>query len=80
MDVLWFIPTHGDGRYLASNVGSRSTTFPYLRQIAQAVDGLGFNGALLPIRPNTPPAASGNPFGELLELHEFARRQVGVGR
>ncbi|HYF61479.1 MAG TPA: LLM class flavin-dependent oxidoreductase [Herpetosiphonaceae bacterium] len=48
MDVLWFIPTHGDGRYLASNEGSRPTTFPYLRQIARAVDGLGFNGALLP--------------------------------
>ncbi|ABX05426.1 MAG TPA: alkanesulfonate monooxygenase, FMNH(2)-dependent [Herpetosiphon sp.] len=48
MEILWFIPTHGDGRYLASTVASRSTTFPYLRQIAQAVDELGFTGALLP--------------------------------
>ncbi|HEY1016861.1 MAG TPA: FMNH2-dependent alkanesulfonate monooxygenase [Herpetosiphonaceae bacterium] len=48
MDVLWFIPTSGDGRYLATPHGGRSTTFPYLQQIAQAVDSLGFAGALLP--------------------------------
>lgn len=48
MQLLWFIPTHGDGRYLASSVGGRSTQFPYLKQIAQAVDHLGFTGALLP--------------------------------
>jgi alkanesulfonate monooxygenase len=48
MDVLWFIPTHGDGRYLGSTIGERATTYPYLRQIAQAVDDLGYTGALLP--------------------------------
>ena len=48
MEVLWFIPTHGDGRYLASPLGARSTTFPYMRQVAQTVDNLGFTGALLP--------------------------------
>lgn len=48
MDVLWFIPTHGDGRYLGSTIGGRATTYPYLRQIAQAVDDLGYTGALLP--------------------------------
>ncbi len=48
MDVLWFIPTHGDGRYLGSMIGGRATTYPYLRQIAQAVDDLGYTGALLP--------------------------------
>jgi alkanesulfonate monooxygenase len=48
MDVLWFIPTHGDGRYLGTAEGGRATTHAYMRQIAQAVDDLGYAGALLP--------------------------------
>lgn len=48
MQVLWFIPTHGDGRYLATARSGRTTDFAYLRQIAQAVDHLGYTGALLP--------------------------------
>jgi alkanesulfonate monooxygenase len=48
MQLLWFIPTHGDGRYLATATGGRAVGFPYLRQIAQAVDDLGYTGALLP--------------------------------
>lgn len=48
MQLLWFLPTHGDGRYLATAVGGRSCNFEYLRQIAQATDHLGFAGALLP--------------------------------
>lgn len=48
MQLLWFIPTHGDGRYLATSIGGRPVSFPYLRQIAQAVDSLGYTGALLP--------------------------------
>ncbi len=48
MKLFWFIPTFGDSRYLASPKGARRTTFAYLRQIAQAVDELGFYGALLP--------------------------------
>jgi alkanesulfonate monooxygenase len=48
MKILWFLPTFGDTRYLASSKGARRTTFPYLRQIAEAVDELGYYGALLP--------------------------------
>jgi alkanesulfonate monooxygenase len=48
MHIFWFIPTHGDGRYLGTTVGGRETNFPYLRQIAQAVDSLGYEGVLLP--------------------------------
>jgi alkanesulfonate monooxygenase len=48
MQLLWFIPTHGDGRYLGTGIGGRSTDLSYLKQIAQAVDRLGFTGALLP--------------------------------
>ncbi|GFE67529.1 FMNH2-dependent alkanesulfonate monooxygenase [Chroococcus sp. FPU101] len=48
MQVLWFIPTYSDGRYLGTTIGRRSTDLPYLKQIAQAVDHLGYMGALLP--------------------------------
>jgi alkanesulfonate monooxygenase len=45
---FWFIPTHGDGRFLGSPKGARPTEFSYLAQVAQAADRLGFHGALLP--------------------------------
>lgn len=48
MQISWFIPTTGDGRYLGSEVGSRATDLAYLTQIAQAVDQLGFYAALTP--------------------------------
>jgi alkanesulfonate monooxygenase len=48
MDLFWFIPTHGDGRYLGTPKGGRETNLSYLRQIASAVDELGYTGALLP--------------------------------
>jgi hypothetical protein len=48
MHISWFIPTTGDGRYLGSSHQSRVTDYPYLRQIAQAVDDLGFYAVLLP--------------------------------
>jgi alkanesulfonate monooxygenase len=48
MDVLWFIPTHGDGRYLGTSDGARAVDLPYMQQIARAADSLGFSGVLLP--------------------------------
>jgi alkanesulfonate monooxygenase len=48
MDVLWFIPTHGDGRYLGTSIGGRALTPEYMQQLAGAIDSLGFTGALLP--------------------------------
>ncbi len=48
MDVLWFFPTHGDGRYLGTATGGRAVTPEYLKQLAGAIDSLGFAGALLP--------------------------------
>jgi len=47
-NVLWFLPTHGDGRYLATTHGSREVDHGYLAQIAQAADRLGYYGVLLP--------------------------------
>lgn len=48
MNLFWFIPTHGDGRYLGTTYQGRTVDFPYMRQLAQAVDQLGYNGALIP--------------------------------
>jgi alkanesulfonate monooxygenase len=47
-NVLWFLPTHGDGRYLATSQGGREVDLGYLTQIAQAADQLGYYGVLLP--------------------------------
>ncbi len=46
--VLWFLPTHGDGRHLGTSIGARNVNLKYLRQIAQAADELGYFGVLLP--------------------------------
>jgi len=48
MKLFWFFPLHGDGRYLGSAQGGRLVDYDYLRQIALAIDRLGFYGALLP--------------------------------
>lgn len=48
MELLWFFPTGGDGRYLGTSHGERKVDLPYLKEIAQAVDSLGYKGALLP--------------------------------
>jgi alkanesulfonate monooxygenase len=47
-EILWFLPTHGDGHYLGTTNGGRNVNFNYLRQIAQAADQLGYFGVLLP--------------------------------
>ena len=47
-NLLWFLPTHGDGRYLGTSKGGRQVDFSYLRQVAQAADDLGYFGVLLP--------------------------------
>ena len=49
---FWFIPTHGDGRYLGSEDNVRPADFGYFKQIAQAADRLGFEGVLLPTGQN----------------------------
>jgi alkanesulfonate monooxygenase len=48
MEVFWFIPTHGDGRYLGTNEGARAVSYAYCKQIAEAADELGYGGVLLP--------------------------------
>jgi alkanesulfonate monooxygenase len=48
MKLFWFIPTHGDGRYLGTSEAGRTLDLTYLQQVAAAIDRLGFYGALLP--------------------------------
>jgi alkanesulfonate monooxygenase len=47
-NFLWFLPTHGDGRYLGTTTGARPADLRYLQQVAQAADSLGYFGVLLP--------------------------------
>lgn len=48
VNVLWFLPTHGDSRYLGTSIGGRNVDLGYLKQIAQAADSLGYFGVLIP--------------------------------
>src|SRR5258707_2490768 len=47
MKLFWFIPTHGDGRYLGTSEAGRTLDLSYLQQVAAAIDRLGFYGVLL---------------------------------
>lgn len=48
MQIFWFLPTHGDSRYLGSAEGARQVDLDYLRQVAGAADSLGYEGVLIP--------------------------------
>ncbi|MEO5738941.1 MAG: FMNH2-dependent alkanesulfonate monooxygenase [Variovorax sp.] len=48
MNVFWFLPTHGDSRYLGTTEGARQVDLAYLQQIAGAADRLGYEGVLIP--------------------------------
>ncbi len=48
MQIFWFLPTHGDSRYLGTSHGARSVSHAYLKQVAQAADELGYEGVLIP--------------------------------
>jgi len=48
MNLFWFIPTHGDSRYLGTSEGARAVDAAYVRQVAVAADTLGYEGVLLP--------------------------------
>ncbi len=47
-NIFWFLPTHGDGRYLGTSIGAREVDHAYLAQVAQAADRLGYHGVLIP--------------------------------
>ncbi|MFN9474857.1 FMNH2-dependent alkanesulfonate monooxygenase [Acidovorax sp.] len=48
MQIFWFIPTHGDSRYLGTSKGARQISHDYLQQVAVAADSLGYEGVLIP--------------------------------
>ncbi|WP_159627452.1 FMNH2-dependent alkanesulfonate monooxygenase [Massilia puerhi] len=47
-NIFWFIPTHGDSRYLGTSKGARAVDADYLKQVAVAAGTLGYDGVLLP--------------------------------
>jgi alkanesulfonate monooxygenase len=59
MKLFWFIPTHGDSRYLGSRDGARVADLAYFKQIAIAADSLGYEGVLRP--PAAPARTRGSP-------------------
>ncbi|WP_326517944.1 FMNH2-dependent alkanesulfonate monooxygenase [Acinetobacter sp. CAAS 2-6] len=48
MKIFWFIPTHGDSRYVGTSKGARQVDHAYMKQIAVAADNLGYEGVLIP--------------------------------
>jgi alkanesulfonate monooxygenase len=48
LNLFWFLPTHGDSRYLGTTQGARAVTYDYLRQVAVAADTQGYDGVLIP--------------------------------
>jgi alkanesulfonate monooxygenase len=49
VEILWYLPNAGiDGHYLGTRYGGRVADIDYLKQIAMALDKLGFVGALIP--------------------------------
>ncbi|KGD72704.1 FMNH2-dependent alkanesulfonate monooxygenase [Pantoea vagans] len=48
LNLFWFLPTHGDGRYLGTTEGGRAVDLSYLQQVALAADNLGYYGVLIP--------------------------------
>ncbi|QNK75981.1 FMNH2-dependent alkanesulfonate monooxygenase [Variovorax sp. PAMC28562] len=48
MQIFWFLPTHGDSRYLGTAEGARAVDLDYLQQVAGAADSLGYEGVLIP--------------------------------
>ena len=72
LDMFWFLPTSGDGRYLGGSTGRRAADNRYMRQIAVASDRLGYKGVLLPTGTGCEDAwitaASVAPFTEQLRF------------
>jgi len=48
MQIFWFLPTHGDSRYLGISEGAREVSLDYLQQVAVAADSQGYDGVLIP--------------------------------
>ncbi|RJG05518.1 alkanesulfonate monooxygenase, FMNH(2)-dependent [Noviherbaspirillum cavernae] len=48
LNVFWFLPTHGDSRYLGTSRGARPVNYDYLKQVAVAADTNGYDGVLIP--------------------------------
>ncbi len=57
LNVFWFLPTQGEGRYLGTDKFARTVDLAYLNQLALAVENLGYGGVLIPTGRNCDDAA-----------------------
>jgi len=48
LNIFWFLPTGGDGRYLGKSQFARPVSNAYLKQIATTAEQLGYDGLLIP--------------------------------
>jgi alkanesulfonate monooxygenase len=48
LNIFWFLPSGGDGRYLHEHSPSRPVNNAYLRQIAVVAEQFGYDGVLIP--------------------------------
>lgn len=82
LNLFWFLPTSGDGRYLGSDIGTRQPDNAYMREIAVACDRLGYEGVLLPTgqfcEDSWITAASVAPFTERLKYLVAVRPGVAT--
>ena len=83
LKLFWFIPTHGDSRYLGTAEGARALDHGSLKQVAQAADNLGYEGEHLQVKGAKlffPPLQQPHPpvyFGGSSEAaHDLAAQQV----
>ena len=52
LNIFWFLPTQGEGRYLGTDKFARTVDLAYLNQLALAVENLGYQGVLIPTGRN----------------------------
>ncbi|PFL25308.1 alkanesulfonate monooxygenase [Bacillus cereus] len=48
MNLIWWLPTQGDGKYIGTTKGNRSNSLNYHKQIVTALDMLGYDSVLVP--------------------------------
>jgi len=60
----WFIPIDGDGLHIGTSRAERPPTFPYLREVVETAEELGFHSLLIPTSFANGPFDEGAPLAE----------------
>ena len=81
LNIFWFIPTHGDGRYLGTSEGGRQLDHRYLQRIilpAAAAFIEGFGSAVAQTDSTTVDTGSGTTVSEQSDLNTHQELLKGV--